>query len=321
MRTALGAVVAAIVVIAALVSLVAQKPGDAPLIDGAQSFLSARPPLEESTPTQQRTISAVDVDRDGNVYIIQRQVKNPITIIGRDGEVIASWGDGLFQLPHGIRVDPQGNVWATDAGPRSRVYKFTRSGNRLLEIDLTRYPPLHPNSERFIADTMFAGATDVAFAANGHVYVSDGYQNARVVEFDAGGTFVREWGEPGKGQGQFRLPHGIAIGPDANVYVADRENGRVQRFSPEGKYLGEWSYGDRLYSLDFGPGGGDVYMGYLDAASRGLDGWVLKADARTGQVSGRLKGPVHFVAIGPSGSVFGGTQTGKVQVFTPTRSQ
>ena len=301
-----------------VLTLAAQGPGasDAPLIAGAQSVLSTMPPLEESVAGQQRYISAVDVDGSGNVYAIQRLVKNPITVIAPGGKVIASWGEGLFDLPHGIRVDPQGNLWATDAGPRSRVYKFTRAGERLLLLDLTRYAPRHPNTERFVADETFKGATDVAFAPNGHVYVSDGYGNARVVEFDAGGTFVREWGEPGKGPGQFRLPHGIAIGPGGNVYVADRENGRVQRFTPEGKYVGEWLYGNQLYSVDFGSRG-DVYMGYRDASSRGLDGWILKADATTGRVQGRFPGPVHFVALAPSGAVFGGTTAGKVQLFTP----
>ena len=317
MRVALPGAIAVAVSLALAVAA-AQKASESPLIDGTQTFLSTSPPLEESTPAQQRNISAVDVGPDGTVYVIQRQVKNPITVVTPDGRVTASWGDGMFQLPHGVRLDPQGNVWATDASPRSRVYKFTRSGNLLLEIDLGRYPPRHPNSERFIADVTFAGATDVAFAANGHIYVSDGYQNARIVEFDANGAFIREWGEPGKGPGQFRLPHGIAIGPDGTVYVAVRDNGRVQRFAPEGTYLGEWSYGDRLYSVDFGPRG-DIYMGYLDAASRGLEGWVLRADAKTGQVLGRFKGPVHFVALGPSGSEFGGTQAGKVQVFTPAK--
>jgi len=295
----------------------AQSPSDAPAIAGQQSVLSATPALEESSAGQQKYVSAVDVDPGGNAYAIQRLVKNPITVIAPDGKVIASWGEGMFQLPHGIRVDPQGNVWATDAGPRSRIYKFTRSGERLLEIDLTRYAPVHPNTERFVADETFRGATDVAFARNGHIYVSDGYGNARVVEFDAIGTFVREWGEPGRGPGQFRLPHGIAVGADGNVYVADRENGRVQRFTPEGQYLGEWAYGNQLYSLDFGSRG-EVYMGYRDATARGLDGWVLKADAASGRVVGRFPGPVHFVALAPSGAVMGGTTAGTIQMFSPT---
>jgi DNA-binding beta-propeller fold protein YncE len=311
--------IAAGVVACGLLTFVAaqgRNPSEAPSIAGVQSVLSTMPPLEESSGGQQRYISAVDVDGSGTIYAIQRQVKNPITVIAPDGKVIASWGEGMFDLPHGIRVDPEGNVWATDAGPRSRVYEFTRSGNLLLELDLTRYPPKHPNTERFVADETFKGATDVAVARNGHIYVSDGYGNARVVEFDAAGAFVREWGEPGKGPGQFRLPHGIAIGADGNVYVADRENGRVQRFTADGRYVGEWSYGNQLYSLDFGSRG-DVYMGYRDATSRGLDGWVLKADAMTGRVIGRFQGPVHFVALAPSGAVMGGTTTGNVQVFTP----
>src|SRR6478735_8091614 len=113
-----------------------QTPSEAPAIAGTQSVLSTMPPLEESTAGQQRYVSAVDVDSSGNVYAIQRLVRNSITVIAPDGKRIASWGEGMFDLPHGIRVDPEGNVWATDAGPRSRVYKFTRAGALLLQLDL-----------------------------------------------------------------------------------------------------------------------------------------------------------------------------------------
>ena len=50
----------------------------------------------------------------------------------------------------------------------------------------------------------FCGATDVAFAQNGHVLVSDGYRNARVIEYDAGGSKVREWGKRGPARGNSR---------------------------------------------------------------------------------------------------------------------
>jgi hypothetical protein len=82
--------------------------------------------------------------------------------------------------------------------------------------------------------------TDAAVAANGDIYVSDGYGNARVVVFDKNGKYLREWGELGHGPGQFSIAHAIAIDSRGRVYVADRNNVRIQVFDPQGKFLDEW---------------------------------------------------------------------------------
>ena len=76
---------------------------------------------------------------------------------------------------------------------------------------------------------------------NGDIYVTDGYRNARVHRFTADGKLVTSWGEPGKGPGQFHLPHSIAIDPEGTLYVADRANKRIQIFTPEGGFLGQWT--------------------------------------------------------------------------------
>src|SRR3954469_19284835 len=90
-----------------------QAPSEAPAIAGTESVLSTMPPLEESTAGQQRYVSAVDVDGSGNIYAIQRLDRSPITALAPAGIRIASGGEGMFDLPHGIRVDAEGNVWAT----------------------------------------------------------------------------------------------------------------------------------------------------------------------------------------------------------------
>ena len=81
----------------------------------------------------------------------------------------------------------------------------------------------------------------MALAADGSLYISDGYGNARVHKFSSDGRHLFSWGEPGAGPGQFHLPHGIAVGPDGTVVVADRENSRLQFFSPDGRFLREWT--------------------------------------------------------------------------------
>jgi DNA-binding beta-propeller fold protein YncE len=82
--------------------------------------------------------------------------------------------------------------------------------------------------------------TNLALGPGGDIYVSDGYGNARVHRFAPDGRLLQSWGEPGSGPGQFHLPHGIAVDGQGTVYVADRENSRIQLFTAEGKYQGEW---------------------------------------------------------------------------------
>jgi DNA-binding beta-propeller fold protein YncE len=73
------------------------------------------------------------------------------------------------------------------------------------------------------------------------LYVSDGYGNARIHKFTADGGLLLSWGEPGVGPGQFHVPHGIAVDRNGTVYVADRENCRLQLFDPDGKFISEWT--------------------------------------------------------------------------------
>jgi streptogramin lyase len=127
-------------------------------------------------------ISAVTTDKRGNIYVIHRPADgDPIVVLDPQGNFIRSWGKGMFKIPHGIRIDPAGNVWTVDANT-SMVYKFTPEGKKLLEIAVGDVPDKTKD---------FCGATDIAFAKSGHVFVSDGYCNARVVEYDAAGKKLR----------------------------------------------------------------------------------------------------------------------------------
>lgn len=294
------------------------------LIDAAPKLRLQRtefplnPPLL-SSPSGDHLVSCVAVDQKRNVYVLQRGVTDPITVADPSGKVLASWGHDLFKIPHSIRIDPAGNVWTTDA-ESSMIYKFTSQGKKLLEINVGGQPVVPPRRNPpggggAVIAGQFIGTTDIAFASNGHLYVSDGYGNARVLEYDSSGQKVREWGKRGIGPGEFQLPHGIAIGTDGNVYVADRENGRVQWFTPEGKYLGEWKYGGRVFSLVFGHNN-DLYLGVRPkAAPSTSEGWVVKVDAKTGKVLGSVESPMHLIALAPDGALLAGTSAGGVLIF------
>jgi len=215
-------------------------------------------------------VSSVAVDPSRAIYLLQRGAKaDPVIVADREGRILRSWGKGLYKIPHSIRVDPEGNIWTVDAAS-SMVYKFTRDGKKLLAIDVGGLPSA-PRSE-------FCGTTDIAFTPGGRILISDGYANARILEYNTAGKRVREWGTPGTGPGQFHLPHGIAIDRDGIVYVADRENGRIQRFSLEGRYIGEWGDLGKTFSLKITPGG-DLWIGTQPRnVPNGSEGWIVKVD-------------------------------------------
>lgn len=127
----------------------------------------------------------------------------------------------------------------------------------------------------------------MAFAQNGHLLITDGYGNARVLEYTADGRRIREWGRSGAESGEFHLPHSIQIGPDGIVYVADRENGRIEEFNMQGKFLREIDQLGRCYSLKLTNGVLWVSMSPL-GEDPGAPGWLVKIDPRTGRILGHL---------------------------------
>jgi DNA-binding beta-propeller fold protein YncE len=220
-------------------------------------------------------VSWVAADATGLVYLLQRGDKaDPVVVVNAAGEVVRSWGAGMYTTPHAIRLDPQGNVWTTDAAS-SMVYKFSPHGQLLLTIEVGGQPTPCGN---------FCSTTDVAFAADGHLFIADGYRNARILEYTADGTKVKEWGTAGTGPGQFRLPHSIQVGPDDIVYVADRENGRIQRFDRNGKFLGEWTQYGKTFGLKLV--GEALWLSTIPRGPNTAPGWLIKIDKTSGTVLG-----------------------------------
>ena len=281
------------------------------LTAAAPTMQMERVAIDFTPPIDIEEISAVVADADGNFYVLQRgEAQGPIVVIDPEGEVVRSFGHGLFNRPHGIRIDADGSVWTIDSNT-SMVYKHSPTGEKLLEIAVGDICP-NPQSES-------RAASDIAFGADGHVYVADGYCNSRVVEYDARGGKVREWGQAGTGPGEFDLLHSIAVGPDGNVYVADRENGRIQWFTPVGDYLGEWGFGGRVLSLVFTPEG----ELYISAEPKGAppmeEGTLMHIDRRDGSVLAKLDAFGHELSVGPDGSLLPGQLTGELVIYRPRR--
>lgn len=220
-------------------------------------------------------VSWVAADRNGLVYLLQRGDKaDPVIVVDRTGKVVRSWGKGLYTTPHAIRVDSRGDVWTTDAAS-SMVYKFSPEGRLLLEIAVGGQPTPCGN---------FCSTTDIAFAPNGNLFVADGYRNARILEYSPDGTKLREWGSAGSGPGQFRLPHSIQVDEAGVVYVADRENGRIQRFDSGGAYLGEWAQYGKTFGLKLV--GDAIWLSSIPRGPNGAPGWLLKVDRSSGKLLG-----------------------------------
>ena len=174
-------------------------------------------------------VAGVSVDSRDRVYVLNRG-EHPIIVFEKDGTFINSWGEGMFQNAHGAYIDEKDDIFCVDRN-RHVLWKFTNEGELLMTIG---------NIDQSGNDgEPFNLPTDVATDKDGEIYVSDGYGNNRVHRFSPEGTHILSWGEFGEGLGQFNLPHGIWV-RDRKVYVADRQNNRIQIFTKNGEFIEEW---------------------------------------------------------------------------------
>ena len=192
-----------------------------------------------------RDVAGVAVDGEDRVYLMCRG-ENPVIIYDRQGNFIRTWGKGDFTYrTHGISVHPNGTIFCTDDGNHT-VRQYTPEGKLLMTMGTMNTPSdtgydgsTTPSVVRSAGP--FNRPTNIAVGPNGDYYISDGYGNARVHRFSPKGQLKHSWGTPGRGPGQFHLPHGVACDTDGRVYVCDRESDRIQIFSPDGEYLTEWT--------------------------------------------------------------------------------
>lgn len=177
-------------------------------------------------------VAAVGVDSNDRVYAFHRG-DHPMVIFDRDGNVLRSWGEGLFKRAHGIHMGPDDTLYLTDEGDHT-VRKCTLDGKVLLTIGIPG------EAAPFMSGEPFRRCTHTALSPGSEIYVSDGYGNARIHKYAPDGKRIMSWGEPGSGPGQFNLPHNISCDGDGWVYVADRENHRIQVFDGNGRFETQW---------------------------------------------------------------------------------
>lgn len=194
-------------------------------------------------------VGGLSIDSQDRVYVLSRSA-HPVMVFDREGNLLTSWGEGLFKRAHGICVGPDGSIYCTDCGNHT-VSKFTPEGKLLLTLGNKDQPSetgymKQPDPDESVATIRRSGPpfnspTGVALSSSGEIYVSDGYGNARVHKFSPDGTLLLSWGEPGDAPGQFRWPHSVFVDKWERVWVVDRRNDRIQIFNAKGEFLSQWT--------------------------------------------------------------------------------
>jgi DNA-binding beta-propeller fold protein YncE len=216
--------------------------------------------------------TSVDVDSKDNVYVFNRG-NHPVIVFDSEGNVLRCWGEKVFSNPHGVTVAPDDTVWCVDNVANS-IRRFTPEGELLFTL-------AEGNPSPVMSGRPFNRPTRVAIdPRNGEILVADGYGNARVHRFSADGRkLLASWGESGTDPGQFNIVHDIAVDGNGWIYIADRENRRIQVFSPSGRFETQWVNFSRTAAVHVSRGADQlVYVGEYFAA----DPEVCKTAMRLG---------------------------------------
>ncbi|WP_158747785.1 peptidyl-alpha-hydroxyglycine alpha-amidating lyase family protein [Acidisphaera sp. L21] len=173
-------------------------------------------------------VAAIAVDRNDRVFLFNRG-SHPMVILDRHGTFLDAWGTGVFKNPHGLHIGPDDALYCTDDGDHT-VRKCTMQGQILLQLGTPATPAPAMSGQPFCR------CCHTALSPEGDIYVADGYGNARIHVYAPDGRPLFGWGQPGTEPGQFNLPHNICCDDDGWIYVADRENHRIQVFDRKGRY-------------------------------------------------------------------------------------
>lgn len=301
------------------VCLLAQRPTDPRLMEPQPApemdYVAVADPLSIPAGMKTGASASVAFDSAGHLWVLYRGAQ-PVAEFDADGKFLRAFGEGLFRRTHGLRIDSDGNIWVTDVGAHI-VVKMNTKGEVLLTIgtkgeagEWNEATGAHHLNE----------PNDVVPGRNGDIFIVQGHTpgkgDPRVLKFDRNGKFIKSWGGLGTEPGQFNVAHGIAVDANGLLWVADRENERIQIFDQDGRFIRQMKYAGLPCGLEIGKQ--YVYMvnGFAGQLLRlDLDGKVLAAAGKSGKGLGEF-GEAHFVAVSPKGEIFvADTVNGAVQKF------
>jgi sugar lactone lactonase YvrE len=263
--------------------------------------------------------SGVAFNSRGNIFVIHRGPM-PVMEFDADGNFIRGFGDGLFDRPHGLRIDAQDNIWTTDVA-MNLAYKFNPSGRLEMVLGVKgRTGDWHPGGHL----RLFHEPNEAVVGPTGDIFVLEGHGKAesRVVKFDSEGNFLKTLGGKGKGPGEFDLPHSLVFDAQGLLYIADRNNARIQVFDADGTYIRESKHPGTPCGLFMGA---DHHI-WL---AHGHTGQIMKLDL-DGNVVGTIAGggpgkslgkygEAHYIAISPRDEIFvADTLNWRVQKYVRT---
>jgi sugar lactone lactonase YvrE len=288
------------------VPLLAQRPSDPALMVPQQApELDMTPVLDPLPIPAGMTMgapAAVGFDARGHLYVLTRGAQ-AFWEYDDKGAFVRAFGD-RFTRSHGLKIDRDGNLWATDVGAHT-VMKFNRDGQLLLTIGTKGQ---QGRWDEAAGTQLLDQPNDVAIAPNGDIFVAQGHLpnggDPRVLKFDRTGKFLATWGGKGTEPGKFAVAHGIAIDAQGQVWVADRENQRIQVFDQGGKFLREMKYAGLPCAFEIGRDAVYMVNGFAAQVLRlDLQGKVLAAAGKPGKGAGEF-GEAHFIAVSPKGELY-----------------
>lgn len=247
--------------------------------------------------------SGVTFDSHGHLLVFTRGDRPLLEIDAASGTLIKAFGEGRYTRSHGLRVDPEGNIWTTDVAGHT-VTKMNANGDVLLTLGTKDKPG---NWDEAAGARLLFEPNDIGFAPNGDVLVVQGHGKGdpRVLRFDRTGRFIKSWGGLGSGPGQFDQSHSVVVDSRGLVYVADRQNHRVQVFNLDGAYIKEWKFAGLPCGLFIGKDG-QMYL------ASGFSGQILKLDGN-GKAIGMFGQPgrglgefgeAHYMTVAPGGDIY-----------------
>lgn len=300
---------AAVVLLIASLSLpaLAQRPRDPALLVPQEApplqYKAVEPAVSLPEGVQMGASAAVAFDSRGHLFVLTRGEPALFEFDG-DARYVRSFGSG-FRRSHGLHIDAEDNLWVTDVGAHV-VMKLDRDGNVVMTLGS---PGEAGDWDEAAGVRRLNEPNDVVVAASGDIFVAQGHMpgergDPRVLKFDRDGKLLKSWGGKGAAPGQFQVAHAVAIDAAGDLWVADRENSRIQVFDPDGVFRREMKYAGLPCDVDIGSDAVFMVNGFTGQIVKlALDGTVLGAVGRPGTALGEF-GEAHYVAVSPKGELY-----------------
>jgi len=250
------------------------------------------------------SVSGVAINSKGHVFLLHRG-PGPLMEFDADGNFIRALGDGLFDRPHGLRIDADDNIWTTDVAGHV-VYKFNPAGRILMVLGVRGRPG---EWHDFGHLRLFNEPNEAVVGPTGELFVLQGHGKGEslVLKFDRDGNFIKTWGKKGRGPGEFDLPHSLVFDAQGLLYIADRNNARIQVLDVDGAFVRESKHPGTPCGLFMTPDQ-TIWLAHGHTGqimTLDLNGNVLGTMEGAGQGKALGKyGEAHYIAVSARGEIF-----------------